>query len=246
MPLTIEFVKSHFSLCRNFTFNPKEGIDNPLMVITDEAGISHTNYYCSSVHWAWGNYCPRKFYLTYSESPPSPRLCVLKREEIESYGFQLCKEKDRKGHIIRNVVPAGVAESSGLRDGDRLLEVNNCYMDDVPHSEVWWALTNLVSDIGLQQREWRYCVYVFMNQVARKINLSGNQLCLLVLDGDTYKRAVSRGQDLRGAARASRGESYKSPRLCHITRDPVSGLGINFIPVEGNTGLGSHTFNVPH
>uniref|UniRef100_A0A3Q3W6Q2 PDZ domain-containing protein n=1 Tax=Mola mola TaxID=94237 RepID=A0A3Q3W6Q2_MOLML len=181
MPLTDAFVKSHFSFCRKFTFNPKEGIDNPVMVITDE-------------------------------SAPSPRLCVLKREDRESYGFQLREEKDRKGHIIRNVVPAGVAERSGLQDGDRLLEVNNCYVDDVPHSEV-----------------------------ARKINLSGNQICLLVLDGDMYERAMSQGQDLRGAARVSKGEGYKSPRLCHITRDPVSGLGINFIPVEGEKSCFSVT-----
>lgn len=69
-------------------------------------------------------------------STPSPRLCVLKREEGESYGFHLRVEKGRQGHIIRNVVSGGVASRSGLQDGDRLLEVNNSYVDDVPHPEV--------------------------------------------------------------------------------------------------------------
>lgn len=67
---------------------------------------------------------------------PSPRLCVLKREEGESYGFHLRVERGRHGHIIRNVVLGGVAGCSGLQDGDRLLEVNNCYVDGVPHPEV--------------------------------------------------------------------------------------------------------------
>ncbi|XP_028451927.1 NHERF family PDZ scaffold protein 4b isoform X2 [Perca flavescens] len=167
-------------LTEKFTFNPKEGIDNPVMVITEDAD---------------------------SASTPSPRLCVLKREEGESFGFHLRVERGRQGHIIRNVVSGGVGGCSGLQDGDRLLEVNNCYVDDVPH-----------------------------NEVARKIKLSGHQLCLLVLDGEEYEQAVSRGEDLRGLARAHTGEGCKAPRLCHISKDPVSGLGINFTPLEGEKG----------
>ncbi|KAM3868983.1 NHERF family PDZ scaffold protein 4b [Diretmus argenteus] len=163
-----------------FTFNPKEGIDNPVMVITDD---------------------------TDSVSTPSPRLCVLKRDEGESYGFQLRVERGLRGHVIRNVMSWGLAERSGLRDGDRLLEVNNCFVDDMSHPEV-----------------------------AKKIKLSGHQLCLLVLDGEEYEQAVSRGQDLQLLARAHKAEGCKPPRLCHITRDPASGLGINFTPVEGEKG----------
>ncbi|XP_029303777.1 NHERF family PDZ scaffold protein 4b [Cottoperca gobio] len=167
-------------LTETFIFNPKEGIDNPVMVTTEDAD---------------------------SVSTPSPRLCVLKRDERESYGFHLRVERGRQGHIIRNVVSGGVAVCSGLQDGDRLLEVNNCYVDDVPHPEV-----------------------------ARKIKLSGHQLCLLVLDGGEYEQAMSRGEDLQSLAKAHKGEGCKPPRLCHITKDPASDLGINFTPVEGEKG----------
>ncbi|XP_034746597.1 PDZ domain containing 3b isoform X2 [Etheostoma cragini] len=167
-------------LTEKCTFNPKEGIDNPVMVITEDAD---------------------------SASTPSPRLCILKREEGESFGYHLRVERRRRGHIITNVVPGGVGGCSGLQDGDRLLEVNNCYVDDVPHHEV-----------------------------ARKIKLSGHQLCLLVLNGEEYEQAVSRGQDLRRLARAYTGEGCKAPRLCHITKGPVSGLGINFTSLEGKKG----------
>lgn len=78
-----------------------------------------------------------------------------------------------------------------------------------------------------------------MNQVARKIKLSGNQLCLLVLDGEEYEQVVAQGQNLRGLASVSKGEGCKPPRLCHITRDPVHGLGLNFTPVEGSTTPGN-------
>ncbi|KAM9385732.1 NHERF family PDZ scaffold protein 4b [Pholidichthys leucotaenia] len=165
---------------RKFTFNPKEGIDNPAMAITGDTEAVFT---------------------------PTLHLCVLKHEEGETYGFSLQVAKGRRGHIIRNVVSGGVAECSGLRDGDRLLEVNHHYVDDVSHSVV-----------------------------ARKIKLSGRQLCVLVLDGEEYEQAVKQGQDLRSLARAFKGGCCKQPRLYSIGRDPVSGLGINFVPLEGQKG----------
>ncbi|XP_051903857.1 NHERF family PDZ scaffold protein 4b isoform X2 [Hippocampus zosterae] len=161
---------------RKFTFNPKEGIDNPLMVLTEE-------------------------------STPRPRLCVLKKEEGEAYGFHLRVEWVKRGHIIRNVVSGGIAGRCGLEDGDRLLEVNNVYVEDASHQEV-----------------------------ARRIKLSGHHLCLLVLDGDAYEKATAKGHDLRDLVKAYKGEDLKPPRLCHITRDPVLGLGMNFTPVGAEKG----------
>ncbi|XP_061904439.1 NHERF family PDZ scaffold protein 4b isoform X1 [Entelurus aequoreus] len=157
-----------------FTFNPKEGIDNPLMVHTEE-------------------------------STARPRLCVLKKEEGESFGFHLCLEWTQRGHIIRNVLSGGVAARCGLQDGDRLLEVNNVYVDDIPHPEV-----------------------------AKRIRLSGHQLCLLVLDGQEYEKAC--GHNLHHLVRAHKSPDLKPPRLCHIVKDPASGLGINFIPVGAEKG----------
>lgn len=71
--------------------------------------------------------------------------------------------------------------------------------------------------------------------MAEKIKVSGNQLRLLVLDGEAYEQALYQGHDLQSVARASKGESCKLPRLCHITKAPdASGLGISFTPVEGS------------
>ncbi|XP_061754204.1 NHERF family PDZ scaffold protein 4b isoform X2 [Nerophis ophidion] len=162
------------SCTEKFTFDPKEGIDNPLMVHTEE-------------------------------STARPRLCVLKKEEGESFGFHLRLEWTQRGHIIRNVLSGGVAARCGLQDGDRLLEVNNVYVDDIPHPEV-----------------------------AKRIRLSGQQLCLLVLDGQEYEKAC--GHNLHHLVRAHKSPDPKPPRLCHIVKDPASGLGINFIPVGAEKG----------
>lgn len=74
--------------------------------------------------------------------------------------------------------------------------------------------------------------------MAEKIKVSGNQLCLLVLDGEAYEQALYQGHDLQSVARASKGESCNLPRLCHITRAPdAPGLGIGFTPVDGSSRL---------
>ncbi|XP_077448735.1 NHERF family PDZ scaffold protein 4b isoform X2 [Stigmatopora argus] len=161
---------------KEFTFNPKEGIDNPLMVITEE-------------------------------STPTPRLCVLKKEEGESYGFHLRVEWVQRGHIIRKVASGAIAWRCGLQDGDRLLEVNNAFVDDAPHQEV-----------------------------AKRIKLSGNHLCLLVLDGETYEKAVADGHGFRHLVKSFKGEDFQAPRLCHIPMHHVLGLGISFIPVGAEKG----------
>ncbi|XP_024117274.1 PDZ domain containing 3b isoform X1 [Oryzias melastigma] len=141
-------------------------------------------------------------------STPTPHLCVLRPEEGESFGFDLSTGmKKHNGHVIRNVASGGVAQRSGLKGGDRILEVNNHYVDHLSCSEV-----------------------------ARKIKQSGQQLCLLVLDGEVYERALSRGEDLQSLAKTYKGGDLKPPRLCHITKHPDSGLGIYFAPLEGEKG----------
>ncbi|KAJ8347768.1 hypothetical protein SKAU_G00263570 [Synaphobranchus kaupii] len=135
------------------------------------------------------------------------RLCVLKREKGESFGFHLRIEKGCRGHVIRQVEPWGVAERGGLRDGDRLLEVNENFVDDFEHIEV-----------------------------AQRIQVGGAQLCLLVLGGEEYDQAVSDGLDLRALTRGHRGQDCARPRLCHITRDHSAGMGISIVTVEGEKG----------
>ncbi|CAL1573910.1 unnamed protein product [Knipowitschia caucasica] len=171
------FVNKIFT--RKIACNPKGGIDNPAMDVTDDT----------------------------DSLVPYPRLCVLKRELEESYGFYLRMERGQNGHIIRNITPGGIAERSGLRDGDRLLEVNCCFVDDVSHQEV-----------------------------SRRISLSGNQMSLLVLSGDEYEQLKSKNDDLRHLATVTKNEDYNPPRLCHIRKNPPSGLGITFAAVEGQKG----------
>ncbi|XP_071327984.1 Na(+)/H(+) exchange regulatory cofactor NHE-RF3-like [Trachinotus anak] len=163
-----------------FTFNPKEGIDNPALVITDDPEPDQTVV---------------------------PRLCQLKRLEGQSFGFYLRMEQSSQSLEIGDIEPWSPAEHSGLRDGDRVLEVNEDY---VGHMDFY--------------------------RVVRKIQSCGLHLFLLVLRRAEYEQAVSTGVDLKTLAQVSKGDRWSRPRLCHISRDSESGLGMTIISVEGQKG----------
>ncbi|KAM8902752.1 Na(+)/H(+) exchange regulatory cofactor NHE-RF4-like isoform 2-T2 [Spinachia spinachia] len=162
-----------------FTFNPKEGIDNPALVITDDP----------------------------ESQSPRPTLCHLKRLEGQSFGFFLRAPHGGQRCEVSGVAAWSPAERGGLRDGDRVLEVN----------EQW-------ADSG------DFC------GIVRKIQACGLHLLLLVLRRDEYEQAESLGLDLQTLARLSKGDGWSRPRLCHITRDPECGLGMSVTPVDGQKG----------
>ncbi len=51
-----------------------------------------------------------------------PRLCLTKGDR--GYGFHLHGERNRGAQFIRKIEPGSTADLSGLRTGDRLVEVN--------------------------------------------------------------------------------------------------------------------------
>uniref|UniRef100_A0A672UED3 PDZ domain-containing protein n=1 Tax=Strigops habroptila TaxID=2489341 RepID=A0A672UED3_STRHB len=98
---------------RKFEFNPKDGIDNPALLLTEDTGkYPHL---------------------------PMPRFYLLSKGSTETFGFHLNEELDCQGHIIRQVELGGLAQRRGLQDGDRLLQVNGHFVDHMDHHRVSWG-----------------------------------------------------------------------------------------------------------
>ncbi|XP_007523690.3 Na(+)/H(+) exchange regulatory cofactor NHE-RF4 isoform X2 [Erinaceus europaeus] len=89
------------SLTGKFNFNPKLGIDNPVLSLTEDYDFSE------------------------SRMSERPRFCLLSKEEGGSFGFHLQERLGRTGPVVCRVDPGTSAQHQGLREGDRILGVNN-------------------------------------------------------------------------------------------------------------------------
>lgn len=65
------------------------------------------------------------------------RLChIMKWDNFDGYGFDLHAEKSKPGQFIGKVDAKSPAESAGLRQGDRIIEVNGENISNKTHKQV--------------------------------------------------------------------------------------------------------------
>lgn len=94
-----------------------------------------------------------------------PRLCHIKsRGDGKGYGFNLQAEKGKSGQFIGKVDPDSPADDAGLRDGDRLIEVNGINVEKESHKEV-----------------------------VERIKMIPNKTTMLVIDREGYEHYVTKG-----------------------------------------------------
>lgn len=80
----------------------------------------------------------------------SPRLChISKWDNFDGYGFNLHAEKGKPGQYIGKVDDGSPAEAAGLRQGDRILEVNGESIANKTHKEVVELIKGLSNETNL-------------------------------------------------------------------------------------------------
>ena len=83
-------------------------------------------------------------------NPPKPRLCYLyKVEDFDGYGFNLEKRRGRDGQYIGNIELGSPADRGGLRDGDRVVEVNGENIETKSHKKVVKKIKDLKGEVSL-------------------------------------------------------------------------------------------------
>lgn len=83
-------------------------------------------------------------------APNKPRLCHLRKwSDFDGYGFNLHVEKGRAGHFVGRVDEDSPAVAGGLRQGDRIVEVNGVNVGNENHSQVVERIKSVVSEARL-------------------------------------------------------------------------------------------------
>jgi sodium/hydrogen exchange regulatory cofactor NHE-RF2 len=68
---------------------------------------------------------------------PQPRLChLIKWPDFDGYGFNLHAEKAKSGQYIGKVDDESPAQTAGLRENDRIIEVNGVNIANENHRQV--------------------------------------------------------------------------------------------------------------
>lgn len=87
---------------------------------------------------------------TNGKSSSAPRLChVIKVEDFDGYGFNLHAEKGKPGQYIGKVDNGSPAEKAGLRQGDRIIEVNAVNIGRETHKEVVQRIKAIANEVQL-------------------------------------------------------------------------------------------------
>ncbi|CAL8332068.1 unnamed protein product [Merluccius merluccius] len=120
-----------------------------------------------------------------------PRLCFLTKGR-QGYGFHLHGERNRGGQLIRKIEPGSCADLSGLRPGDRVVEVNGHNVEHDTH-----------------------------HQVVDRIREVEHRTRLLVIDRDTddylHSRGLSCTEDLAPiGCTANAGHVRPDPKACWV------------------------------
>ncbi|XP_052226478.1 Na(+)/H(+) exchange regulatory cofactor NHE-RF1-like isoform X2 [Dreissena polymorpha] len=72
-----------------------------------------------------------------SASKFQPRLChIIKWPDFNGYGFNLHAEKEQGGQYIGKIDANSPAEEAGLKENDRIVEVNNVNIESESHGQV--------------------------------------------------------------------------------------------------------------
>ncbi|KAH8297011.1 hypothetical protein KR044_003316 [Drosophila immigrans] len=82
--------------------------------------------------------------------PGVTKTChIVKRPDFDGYGFNLHSEKVKPGQFIGKVDANSPAESAGLKEGDRILEVNGVSIGSETHKQVVARIKAIANEVRL-------------------------------------------------------------------------------------------------
>lgn len=78
------------------------------------------------------------------------KMChIMKRDDFDGYGFNLHSEKAKPGQFIGKVDANSPAEMAGLKEGDRIIEVNGVAINSETHKQVVQRIKAMACEVRL-------------------------------------------------------------------------------------------------
>uniref|UniRef100_A0A1A9VCW6 PDZ domain-containing protein n=1 Tax=Glossina austeni TaxID=7395 RepID=A0A1A9VCW6_GLOAU len=85
-----------------------------------------------------------------SDQSTATKFChIVKRADFDGYGFNLHSEKAKPGQFIGKVDSNSPAESAGLKEGDRIVEVNGVSIGNESHKQVVQRIKAIANEVRL-------------------------------------------------------------------------------------------------
>ena len=85
-----------------------------------------------------------------SRPTPAPRLChIVKSEDFDGFGFNLYQEKSKAGQFIGRIEQGSPADVAGLKEDDKIVEVNGVNVAKENHKQVVGRIKAISSETTL-------------------------------------------------------------------------------------------------
>nr|XP_040578757.1 Na(+)/H(+) exchange regulatory cofactor NHE-RF3-like isoform X3 [Lepeophtheirus salmonis] len=149
-----------------------------------------------------------------------PRLCkIVIWPDFDGYGFNLHAEKSRPGQYVGKVDEGSPAEAAGLREGDRIIEVNGYNISTENHKQVVSRIKSILNETSLlvvdseTERIYKESGLVISNEDAIEISAQRDEI---EIEDEDRKSLESNTSSLDKVKKHTLFEL--KPRLCRVIR----------------------------
>ncbi|XP_075529154.1 uncharacterized protein LOC142560739 isoform X1 [Dermacentor variabilis] len=182
-----------------------------------------------------------------SPDAPAIRLChVVKWPDYEGFGFNLHSEKSKPGQYLGKIDEGSPAQLAGLREGDRIVEVNGINISNENHKQVVERIKAVPNETKLLVVDPLADAWYKEHKIIVKNSLPTVKQCRNPVPRPGKRNSgASVGSSSSSSDHPQRGSSSSSPpaapvkvpslpagapaaRLCHLVRRPdFDGYGFN-------------------
>ncbi|GAB6027166.1 hypothetical protein CHUAL_013920 [Chamberlinius hualienensis] len=187
-----------------------------------------------------------------SNDATKPRLChIIKWDDFNGFGFNLHAEKSKQGQFIGKVDEGSPAESAGLREGDRIIEVNGVNVSNENHKQVVERIKAIPSETKLlvvdqeAEKYYKNKKIVIKSTMSNVVYMKTAPTSGRLHFADNDEHSISQEQKINDDTedRRSQVSSTMSDRESpNQEADKLSRTGSNLsTPSIGRNGNGSHS-----